>query len=87
MQHIIYPIIEAQSKIRPSPTSVEEARLVVPHFRIKWNSPLNVFRNYNKGSLSTLSNQANYHTLGRALNCPPLNAKCKMLTKRACKGM
>ena len=87
MQHIKYPIIEEHCKTRPSPTSVEQARLVVPHFSIKWNSPLNVFRKYNKGPLNTLSTQANYHMFGRALNSPPLNAKCKMSIKRACKGM
>ena len=59
---------------------------MAPHFRIKWNSPLNVFRKYNKGALNNLSNQANYHRLGRVLNSPPLNAKCKMSIKRACRG-
>jgi len=44
MQHVTYPNIEVQSKIGPSSTSVEQAKLVVPHFRIKWNSPLNVLR-------------------------------------------
>jgi len=46
MQHVTYLNIEEQSKIGPSPISVEQARLVVPHFRIKGNSPLNVFRKY-----------------------------------------
>jgi len=77
IQHVTYPNIEAQSKMGPSPTSVEQVRLVVPHFRIKWNSPLNVFRKYSGGTLYTLSNQANYHRLGRVLNSPPLNSRCK----------
>jgi len=87
MQHVTYPTIEAQRKIGPSPTSVEQARLVVPNFRIKWNSPLNVFGKYSGGTLNTLSNQANYHRLGRILNSPPLNATCKMLIKRTYKRL
>jgi len=44
---------------------------VVPHFGVKWNSPLRVFKKYNGGTLNTLTNQANYHRLGRVLNSPP----------------
>jgi len=53
----------------------------------KWNSPLDVFRIFIKGALNTLSNQANYHTLGRVLNSPLPDAKCKISIMRACKGM
>ena len=51
---------------------------MVPHFLVKWNSPLKVFIRYKGGTLSTQSNQANYHKLGRVLNFPPLSARCKM---------
>ena len=51
----------------------------------RWNTSLNVFRICSKGALNTLSNQANYHKLGRVLNSPPLDAKCNMPIMRACK--
>ena len=52
---------------------------MVPHFMIKWNFPLNVFRKYNKGALITVSNQANYHRLVgfSILHHSMQNAKCQ----------
>ena len=53
--------------------------------RKKWNTPLIAFRMCSKGALNTLSNQENYHKLGRVLNSPPIDAKCNMPIMRACK--
>ena len=35
-------------------------------------------------ALNTLSNQANYHKVGRVLDSPPLDAKCNMPIMRTC---
>ena len=37
-----------------------------------------MFRICGKGTLDTLSNQANYHKLGRVLDSPLLDVKCNM---------
>ena len=44
-----------------------------------------MFRMCSKSALNTLSNQANYHELGRVLNSPPLDAKCNMSIMRTYK--
>jgi len=57
MQCIKCPSIETYNKIGPFLMSGEQAGRVEPHFRTKWNTPLNVFRICNKGALNTLPNQ------------------------------
>jgi len=44
-----------------------------------------VVRICNKGVLNTLSNQVNYHRLGRVIDSPPPNTKCNMPIMRACR--
>ena len=44
-----------------------------------------MFRIYSKGAINTLSNQANYHTLGKVLYSAPFDAKCSTPIMRTCK--
>ena len=63
MQHIKHPNIEAHSKIKSPSISGELARPRGPYFRIKWNTPLNVFGISDRGAPDTLTIQASYHRL------------------------
>ena len=55
MQHNKHPNIVLHKMTRPSLISTEQIGLVGPHFRTKWNTPINVFKKCNKGTLKTLS--------------------------------